>query len=236
MILYTLCCLLLAVTLPASAQDSPIFGLMLENDVDVRIGPDFAYRVVGRLPRDASVVIIGRTGFFFRSFSGQTWLQIQYGDRPAWVLARTVRFGRAFNSIPETALQPPRDRNGRIPEGFDLSSEICSQWVGSFTQSGNFMAGAAELIVNYPVMPGATNYVIRTVSPSGVERSFDSRETTGVIPLNRLPAEAGVYTWAVIPVWNLTADPFRAQQVCLPRTGGTFEKPDTTPVEETPAP
>lgn len=230
----SLALLLLAVALPLTAQDSGVtFGLMLENNVDVRVGPDFAYGIIGRLPRDASVVIVGRTGFFFRSFTGQNWLQIQYGNRLGWVLARTVRFGRAFNSIPETALQPPRDRNGRVPEGFDLSTELCSQWVGTFSQSGDFMAGSQELIVTYPPMPGATNYIIETTSPRGIKRSFDSRETSGVIPLGRLPAAAGVYTWSIIPVWNLTDQPFRAQRVCLPRVGGTFEKPDTTPPTET---
>lgn len=219
---------------PVAAQEDsgPIFGLVTETLVDVRVGPDFAYPIIGQVPRDASVVIVGRTGTFFRRFTGQQWLQIEYGDRLGWVAARVMRIGVPFNSIPETALQPPRDRNGRVPEGFDLSSEICTQWVGAFTQSGNFMAGDTELTVTYPPMPGATNYVITAIAPSGLERSFDSQTTTATIPLGRLNFEAGVYRWQVTPVWNITANPFRAQEVCLPRTGGTFEKPDTTPPPE----
>lgn len=218
--------------MPASGQDDPVFGLVVVDAVDVRIGPDYAYPIIGQLPRDASIVILGRAGTFFRAWDGRQWLQIDYGDRRAWVYARTVRFGRPFNSIFEATLKPPRDRNGRIPEGFNLSSEICTQWLGGFTQAGNFMAGDQEMIVTYPPMPGATNYVVTAIAPSGLRRGIDSRTTTAAIPLGALNFEPGVFTWIVTPYWNLTDNPFRAQQVCLPMTGGTFEKPDTTPPPE----
>jgi uncharacterized protein YraI len=186
---------LFAVSL-ASAQDDPAYGLLADNNVDVYVGPDFAYAVVDSLPIDASVVVIGRAGDYYGGYSGRTWLQIEYGDGySGWVLGRTVRMGRAFNTIDVTGVRLPRDRNYRVPEVFNLFSNICDTWQGSFSQSGDFMAGDQRMTVSYPGMPGAVNYPVLVHTPSGLRRTFDSSDTTQVIPLGGLNYEPGTYTW-----------------------------------------
>ncbi len=214
----------------ALAQDDAAYGLLTDNHVEVRVGPDFAYAVTDSLPIDASVIVIGRAGDYYGGYSGRTWLQIEYGDGySGWVLGRTVRMGRAFNNIDVTAVRLPRDRDYRVPDVFDLSHNICDTWQGSFSQSGNFMAGDTQMTVSYPGMPGAVNYSVLVRAPSGLRRTFDSAETTQVLPLGALNVEPGTFTWSVIPYWNDTTDPYRAQQLCVERLGGSFDKPDTTP-------
>ncbi len=206
-----------------------IYGLVTVDRAEVRIGPDFAYESIGQLPRDASVVILGRAGDFFQRWDGRQWLQIAWGDAPAWVYARLLRTSVAFNAIPPTGRMLPRDANGRVPEEFDLSTELCSQWQGGFTLSGNFMAGDTRLTVTYPGLNGANVYSVIVISPSGVRRAFDSTTTTSTIILEDLPWEGGVYTWRVAPYWTNSSYRYNWQQVCLLRDGGAFEKPDTTP-------
>lgn len=206
-----------------------IYGLISSDQAEVRVGPDFAYSVIGRLTRDTSVVILGRSGDFLNRWDGRQWLQIVFGDTSGWVYARLVRTSVAFNSIPPTGRLLPRDANGRVPEGFDLSSDICSQWPDAFSRSGDFMAGDNELTVTYGSLAGANVYSVVVISPSGVRRAFDSTTTTAKIILEDLPYEAGVYTWRVAPYWTNSTYRYSWQQVCLLRTGGTFEKPDTTP-------
>jgi len=204
-------------------------GLVTVDLAEVRAGPDFAYPTVGRLPLNASVEILGRSGDFFRSGDGRQWLQIRFGDSNAWIYARLLRTSRAFNSIPPTGRLLPRDANGRVPVEFDLSTDICSQWHGSFTRAGDFMAGDTELIVTYPGLQGANVWSVIAISPSGERRAFDSTTTTATIILDKLPWDGGTYTWRVAPYWTNALQRFNWQQVCLLQTGGTFEKPDTTP-------
>jgi hypothetical protein len=216
--------------------DGTIYGLVEVDNADVRAGPDFAYPIVGQLPRDASVVIIGRAGDFFQRWDGRQWLQIEFGDSPAWIYARLLRTSQAFNSIFPTGRILPRDANGRVPEAFDLTTEVCSQWQGEFTRSGDFMAGDNQLVVTYPGLQGANVYSVIVISPSGVRRAFDSETTTATIDIRFLPQEGGTYTWRVAPYWTNSSYRYNWQQVCLLRTGGTFEKPDTTPPTATPRP
>jgi hypothetical protein len=204
-----------------------IYGLITVDGTEVRVGPDFAYESVGRLPLNASVEVLGRAGDFFRSWDGRQWVQIQYGDRRAWVYARLIRTSVAFNSIFPTGRLLPRNADGRVPDGFDLSSNVCDQWVGSYTQAGNFMAGDAEIAVTYPGLQGANVYSVITISPTGNRTAFDSTTIDGRIILADLPNEAGVYTWRVAPYWASSTQRFTWQQVCLLQTGGTFEKPLT---------
>jgi len=206
-----------------------IYGLVTVDNAELRAGPDFAYPSVGILPLNASVVVLGRAGDFFTRWDGRQWLQIEYGDSPAWVYARLLRTSVAFNSIFPTGRALPRDANGRVPKVFDLTTEVCSQWQGGFTLSGNFMAGENKLITTYPGLTGANVYSVIVISPSGVRRAFDSTTMTSEIDIGFLPQEGGTYTWRVAPYW--TNSTYRAdwQQVCLLRTGGTFEKPDTSP-------
>lgn len=214
-----------------------IYGLITVDQAEVRVGPDFAYDAIGRLERDTSVVILGRSGDFYRSWDGRQWLKIRFGDSDAWLYARLARTSVAFNSIPLAGSRLlPRNRDGRVPEGFDLSSEICTQWQGSFTQSGDINTGEQKLIVTYPSLQGANLYGVIVVSPSGNRIPFESVTTEAVIRLDRLPWEGGTYTWRVAPYW--TDSPARSywQQVCLLQTGGTFEKAYTGPYTPTPPP
>lgn len=209
-----------------TAQDSePILGLISVDRAEVRVGPDFAYDSIGELPLNTSITIVGRAGDFYYRWNGLQWLQIEYGDRRAWVYARLARTSIAFNSIPPTGRLLPRNRNGRVPDEFDLSSEICTQWNGDFTRSGDFMAGDATLTVTYPGLQGATVYSVIVLSPTGFRTAFDSVTTTATIELKRLPAESGTYTWRVAPYWSNQVPRYTWQQVCLLQTGGTFEKP-----------
>jgi hypothetical protein len=218
------------------AQDEPIFALVAANNVNVYVGPDFAYRVVGQLPRNTSVEVIGRTGDFFNNWDGRQWLQIQYGSGAGWVYGRYLRTGRSFNNVPPTGRILPRTADGRVPEVFDLSRNICDTWQGNFGQSGNFMAGDAVMNVSYPTMPGATVYTVIAISPSGFRTPFDSVEGSVEIRLDRLPFEGGTYTWRVAPYWTESMNRNQRQQICLLWTGGMFDKPDTTPPTATPRP
>lgn len=219
---------LLLVVAGAQAQDDEtIYGLVSVDRAEVRVGPDFAYDSIGELPLNASVVVLGRSGDFYSSWNGLQWVQIQFGDRVAWIYARLLRTSVAFNSIPPRGRLLPRDRNGRVPEEFDLSSEICSQWSGTFSRSGDFMAGDATLTVSYPGLAGANVYSVIVLSPTGFRTAFDSETTSATIVLDDLPAEAGTYTWRVAPYWTNDVPRYTWQQVCLLQTGGTFEKPAT---------
>jgi hypothetical protein len=206
-----------------------IYGLVTVDNAELRSGPDFAYPSVGILPLNASLVVLGRAGDFFTRWDGRQWLQVDYGDSPAWVYARLLRTSVAFNSIPPTGRALPRDANGRVPEEFDLTTDVCSQWQGGFTLSGNFMAGDNILTVTYPGLTGASLYSVIVISPSGVRRAFDSVTTTAQIDIGGLLQEGGTYTWRVAPYWTNSDYRSSWQQVCLLRTGGTFEKPDTSP-------
>jgi hypothetical protein len=142
----------------------------------------------------------------------------------------------AFNSIPPTGRLLPRNNDGRVPDEFDLSSDVCSQWQGDFTRSGDFMAGNNDLVVTYPLLQGSNVYSVIVISPTGVRRAFDSTSNTSTINIGRLPQEGGTYTWRVAPYWSNTSSRFGWQQVCLLRTGGSFEKPYTGWATPTPSP
>jgi hypothetical protein len=238
--------LLLGLTMGAALAQPPddpdaadpgetITGIVSEEGAYVTAGPDFAYAVIGQLPLDASVTVIGRSGDFISRWNGTQWLQIAYGEGTAWVYARLIRTSIKFNSIPPTGRILPRDRNGRVPEVFDLSSNICDRWTGAFTQSGDFTQGSAEIVVTYPELPGATVYSVIAISPTGDRTAFDSLTTTATILLEDLPRETGTYTWRVAPYWTNDTPRFTWQQICLLQTGGTFERPpQTTPTPPAP--
>jgi hypothetical protein len=209
----------------AAAPGEVITGIVAFDGATVYVGPDFAYKIIGRLPLNASVTILGRRGDFIFRWDGDQWLQIQFGERHAWVYARLIRTSIPFNSIPPTGRRLPRDRNGRVPEVFNLDNNICDGWQGGFTQSGDFTTGSTEIVVTYPPLTGANVYSVITISPSGNRTAFDSETTTAIIELDRLPREKGVYTWRVAPYWTNAPERFRWQQICLLATGGTFVRP-----------
>ncbi len=222
--------MVLSVGTVASAQDDgTMYGLVSVDRAEVRIGPDFAYDSIGELPLNSSVAVLGRAGDFYSRWNGLQWVQIQFGDRIAWIYARLLRTSEPFNSIPPRGRLLPRDRNGRVPEEFDLSSDVCSQWGGSFGQSGNVVTQDTALTVTYPGLTGANVYSVIVISPTGFRAAFDSETTTATITLDRLPAEPGTYTWRVAPYWTNDDSRYSWQQVCLLQTGGTFEKPAAQP-------
>ena len=206
-----------------------IYGIITTDSAEVRVGPDFAYASIGTLPRDASVEVIGRAGDFYSQWDGRQWVQIQYGTSPAWVYARLLRTSIAFNSIYPTGRLLPRNANGEVPEGFDLSSDVCSQWHGEFTRAGDFMAGDDRVTVTYPPLQGASVYSVIVIGPDGRRLAFDSTTASSEIPIGRLPQQGGTYTWRVAPYWTNSSQRYNWQQICLLQTGGTFDKPDTTP-------
>ncbi|GAB5491295.1 MAG: hypothetical protein Phog2KO_15100 [Phototrophicaceae bacterium] len=213
------------ISLSASAQEiDTTYGIVTVNNSIVRVGPDFAYNAIGSLPLNASVIITGRSGDFFSRWDGRQWLRLDSGG---WIYARLVRTSVPFNSIPPTGRLLPRDRNGRVPEGFDLSSEICSQWVGDFTQSGDFFAGDEVITVTYPTLQGASIYSVIMIAPDGFRTPFDSESGSVEIRLDRLPNQGGTYTWRVAPYWTNSTSRYSWQQICLLQTGGTIEKPVT---------
>lgn len=217
----------LASVFTASAQDGTIYGLVTVDTAEVRAGPDFAYDAIGQLPLNASVTIRGRAGDFYSSWDGRQWLQIDYGDRRAWIYARLLRTSKAFNSIPVTGMMPPRNANGRVPDVFDLSTYICDGWQGDFTRSGDFMEGSSELVVTFPALTGATLYSVIVITPAQFRIAFDSETPAAVIPLDKLPSQAGTYTWRVVPYWTTGPERWQWQQICPLRAGGTFDKPQT---------
>lgn len=217
------------VLLGTKAQDiTTIYGIVEVDQAAVRVGPDFAYDAIDQLPRDTSVTILGRAGDFRFRWDGRQWLMIQYGSGRAWVYARLVRTSVSFNSIPPRGSRElPRNRNGRVPEGFDLSTEVCTQWVGSFQRTGDFMSGSDSITVTFPALQGANLYRVVIIDGGGFRTAFDSEDTTVTINLLDLKLGADTYTWRVAPYWQGSSG--RAQQVCLLETGGTFQKPERQP-------
>lgn len=211
----------------AADPGEEIRGLVAFEGSTVYVGPDFAYDILGQLPRNAAVTVYGRRGDFRYRWDGDQWLEIDFGGRKAWIYARLVRTSIPFNSIPPTGRRLPRDNNGRVPEVFDLSQNICDTWPGGpFAQSGDAIGEDVNetITVTYPEMPGANVYSVITISPTGFRTAFDSENGTAVIELDRLPKESGTYTWRVAPYWTNGPERWRWQQVCLLRTGGTFTR------------
>ena len=222
-------------TMLVGAQEyEPPFGLITANNAVVRAGPDFAYPIIEQLPIDTSVVILGRAGNFYNRFDGRQWTKVDYTGRTGWVLSRLVRTGRAFNALPLIGLNLPRNRDGRVPPEFNTSVNICDAWQGTFAQSGNFMQGDQEMTFSFPAMAGATHNSLIAEAPSGLRRTFDTKIASLTVIVGSLNREAGVYNWSVIPYWTDTPNPRDAQRLCVERQGGTFEKPDTTPITPTP--
>lgn len=227
--------LVVMLILPAIAQDTgdpddPLPGEVITGIVEfegsrVYAGPDFAYPVIGELAVGTSVTILGRRGDFFYAWTGDQWLEIAWGTESAWVYARLIRTSIPFNSIFPTGRRLPRNRDGRVPQVFDLSDDICDSWTGEFTRTGDFMNGDLELTVTYPPLSGATVYSVIVISPFGERRAFDSTTTTAVVVLDDLPFGGGTYTWRVAPYYSYTNNRWEWQQICLLQTGGTFEVP-----------
>lgn len=209
----------------AAAPGETITGIVQFEGSWAYAGPDFAYEVVGQLQQNTSVTVMGRRGDFYYTWDGNQWLQIQFGGGSAWVYARLIRTSIPFNSIPPTGRQLPRNRDGRVPKEFDLSENVCDRWVGTFTQSGDFMAGDTIMTVTYPAMPGTTIYSVIVIAPDGFRTAFDSETTTAEIELERLPIQEGTYTWRVVPYWTSEEGRYNWQQICLLQTGGTFQVP-----------
>jgi hypothetical protein len=207
------------------AQSEQTWGLVTTDVADVRAGPDFAYPILMTLPRDTSVEIVGRSGNFFRAWDGRQWVQIRVGAGYGWIFARLLRTSQPFNALRVTGIGLPRDRDGRVPEVFDLSTFICDQWVGEYGRSGDFLAGDQAITVTFPPMNGAVNYSVVFRDSRGFTLTFDTPTPSLTVELARLSRYSGVLTWSVIPYWNDSVRASRAQQLCLARVGGTLTLP-----------
>jgi hypothetical protein len=157
---------------PPGDPDAPrpgeaISGIIEFEGVRIYAGPDFAYEVIGELNRNASVTVMGRRGDFFYAWTGEQWLEIAWEGETAWVYARMIRTSIPFNSIRPTGRPLPRNRDGRVPQIFDLSDDVCDSWVGGFTRTGDFMNGDLALVVTFPELPGANVYSVIVISPFG---------------------------------------------------------------------
>jgi hypothetical protein len=205
-----------------------ITGIVAFEGSVVYVGPDFAYRILGELPLNGSVTVLGRRGDFIYNWDGSQWLEIAYEGGSAWVYARLIRTSVPFNSIPPTGRPLPRDRNGRVPEVFDLSDDLCDRWVGSFTQLGSVLSRENDIVVTFPELVGANVYSVIVLSPSGSRTAFDSETTTATIIDAELRSrfEYGTYTWRVAPYYAPDTYRYSWQQICLLQTGGTFERPE----------
>jgi hypothetical protein len=221
---------------PDVADDGEVITGIVEFDgARVYVGPDFAYDMMGQLPLNASVTVIGRRGDFIYSWDGNQWLEILFEGETGWIYGRLLRTSIPFNSIPPTGRRLPRNGDGRVPEDFALAENVCDTWTGAFTLTGDFAAGDTVLTATYPELPGANVYSVITISPTGQRTAHDSLTTTALILLENLPRnEPGVYTWRVVPYW--TRSDYRSdwQQICLLETGGTFVVPGIPPTPRPP--
>lgn len=210
----------------AAAEGEVITGIIAFEGAVVYAGPDFAYRIVGELPLNGSVMVIGRRGDFIYQWDGQQWLEIQFEGSTAWVYGRLIRTSVPFNSIPPTGRQLPRNRDGRVPEIFDLSDDICDSWVGTFTQSGDILSTNTDIVVTFPELPGANIYSVIVIAPDGLRTAFDTETTATTIMDRELRSynQYGEYTWRVAPYWTFTTGRRNWQQLCLLQTGGTFTR------------
>jgi hypothetical protein len=211
-----------------------ITGIVEFDGARVYIGPDFAYDIIGQLAVNTSVVIMGRRGDFIYNWNGDQWLEIQFEGETGWVYARLIRTSIPFNSIPPTGRRLPRNRDGRVPEEFDVSENVCDTWVGNYILIGDFTLGDTVLTATYPELPGANVYSVITISPSGHRTAHDSTTTTVEILLEDLPDEVGTYVWRVAPYWTTAPERSNWQQICLLQTGGTFVVPGVPPTPRPP--
>jgi hypothetical protein len=84
-----------------------------------------------------------------------------------------VRLSVPDDEIPDAGRPLPRNRNGRVPEGFDLSQNICNFWPGEgFGVVGDFFSGAESITLVAPPMPGANTYSVFVESPMGFYRTL----------------------------------------------------------------
>lgn len=214
---------------PLSAAEGEIItGIVAFDGATVYVGPDFAYNIVAQLPLNGSVKVLGRRGTFFSRWNGDQWLEIEMAGESAWVYARLIRTSVPFNSIPPTGNRLPRNGNGRVPDEFDLSDNICDRWVGAFTQDGSVLTPDVNINVTFPGLVGANVYSVIVISPSGSRTAFDTEDPQTEIIARKLRSrfEYGTYTWRVAPYWTTGVGRFNWQQVCLLQTGGTFEYPN----------
>lgn len=210
----------------APASGEVITGIVAFEGAVVYSGPDFAYRIVGELPLNAAVTVLGRRGDFIYRWDGRQWLEIDFEGSTAWVYGRLIRTSVPFNSIPPTGRPLPRNRDGRVPEVFDLTDNVCDSWVGAYTQSGDVLSPDTDIIVTYPELRGANVYSVIVIAPSGLRTAFDSETTTVTIVDDELRSvrEYGEYIWRVVPYWTYAPDRRSWQQICLLETGGTFTR------------
>jgi len=192
---FTLLLLLLLCVSIAVAQDDSgtIYGLVTIDNLEVHVGPDFAYDTIAQLPLNASVVATER--------GGQGWLRVSYDSGSGWVFDRYVRLSVPLSSIPYTGYPLPRNRNGRVPDEFDLSSPVCDQWQGSYTLEGDVTAEQGTLTFTLPPLQGANWYRVYVFAPEspfnlsgGTYARFEGETNIVTGEIIRLPHRSGTFT------------------------------------------
>lgn len=223
----TLLLLLLSVSFVAAQDGSgTVYGLVTINNLEVHVGPDFAYDTIAQLPLNASVVAHER--------GGSGWLRVSYDSGGGWVFDRYVRLSVSLSSLPYTAYALPRNRNGRVPDEFDLSTPVCDQWQGGFGVTGDVNAEEGSLTFTLPTLQGANWYRVYVFAPEspfnlsrGTYAMYEGESSIIEGNIIRLPHRSGTFTWLAAPYWTSDATGgyygYR-QQVCPLRVGGTFER------------
>lgn len=222
--LITFLLLLLSVSIVSAQDDSgTVYGLVTIDNLEVHVGPDFAYDSIAQLPLNASVVATER--------GGQGWLRVSYDSGSGWVFSRYVRLSVSLNSLPYINYSLPRNRNGRVPDEFDLSTPVCDQWQGSFTLEGDVTAEAGTLTFTLPPLQGANWYRVYVFAPDspfdlyeGTYARFESETNVVTGEIIRLPHRSGTFTWLAAPYWTNTPTSNR-QQICSLHVAGTFDRP-----------
>lgn len=217
---------LLGVAWAAAQDDGTITGIVEFEGATVYVGPDFGYDILAQLPRNTAVKVLGRRGFFVYEWSGDDWLQIEFQGRTGWVYARLIRTSVLFNDIPVRGIGLPRNRDGRVPDGFALDEYICAAWQGELVMTGDFMAGDPFVTFSYPALEGARVYSIILDDEQGKRTTgTDSTETQAVLYRSDLARFRQTYTWSVAPYWTVDDTRYYWQQLCPVKYGGTFTVP-----------
>jgi hypothetical protein len=214
---------LLCVSLVSAQDDGNVYGLVTINNLEVHTGPDFAYDTIAQLPLNASVIATER--------GGSGWLRVTYDNGAGWVFDRYVRLSVPLSDLPYTGYPLPRNRNGRVPDEFNLATAVCDQWQGSFTLEGEVTAAEGTITFTLPALQGANWYRVYVFAPGsplrlsgGTYARFEGETNVITGEIIRLPQRSGTFTWMAAPYWTNTPTSNR-QQVCPLRVGGTFDRP-----------
>jgi len=78
----------------------PLVGTVTAYGLNVRTGPGTAYPVIGVLTQGDVVEVVGKN-------ATDTWLQIAYNEREAWIAAAYIDLSGSLATVPEVSAPPP---------------------------------------------------------------------------------------------------------------------------------